>query len=124
MRHMNQSVVAALIASAGLASAAAGASQNYPLGDLFVGDIPANVYETPLAAPGFNPTRAQFTTDWSAGAGGPWSSEAIWAIADGPLASAVDFYFDPGAAPDSFNDGFPESLSWDVYRGGYDPTTP
>ncbi len=121
MRLGTFSVVGAIVASAGLASAALGASTNYPLGNLTVGDIPGNVYETTLAAPGFNPTHAAFSTDWSANFGDPYSSEAIWAITDSPLVSATEFYFDLGPAPDSFDDGFPASLNWSGYRGGYDP---
>jgi hypothetical protein len=114
------SIVAALIASAGLSSMAMGASVNYPLGNLFVPDLFAP-YETTLAPAGFNPTKATFSTDWVAGSGGPWSNEAIWAVTDAPLNVATEFYWDLGPSPDGASDGNPVTLNWEGYRGGYDP---
>jgi len=110
---------AALLAASG---AAFGASQNFALGNLAVGDIPGGLqYEQNIGPIGFNATRAQFSTDWVAGSGNPWSSEAIWAVANDGLATATTFYHDPGASPDAASDGNPVTLTWDVYAGGYDP---
>jgi hypothetical protein len=110
---------ASLLAVAGTAF---GASQNFAFGNIAVGDIPGSLqFEQNIAPLGFNATRAQFSTDWVAGSGGPWSSEAIWAVANDPLATATTFYFDPGSSPDSAGDGLPVTLNWDVYIGGYDP---
>ncbi|MEO1129038.1 MAG: hypothetical protein AAFX05_04930 [Planctomycetota bacterium] len=105
-----------------LAGTTFGASQNFPLGNLAVGDIPGGLqFEQNIATLGFNATRAQFSTDWVAGVGGPWSSEAIWAVANDPLATATTFYFDPGISADSADSGASVTLNWDVYIGGYDP---
>ena len=117
MSRMNS--IVAVAAFAGLAASSFGASVNYPLGNLFVGDFFAP-YESPLAAPGFNATYATMSTDWVAGSGGPWSNEAIWAVADNDLNNASAFYWDLGPSPDSASNGNPVTLNWAGYRGGYD----
>lgn len=54
-----------------------------------------------------------FTVDWSQVQGDPWSEEAIWAIADGPLGAAeTTTYIDPGSAPNSLRGGQSVSLEW------------
>lgn len=124
MRQMKGLIVPALIVAAGAANAM-GASQVFNLGNLAVGDIPNNVNETALGMIPFGANRAVFTTDWVAGGGDPWSNEAIWAITDGPLVSALNFYADPGAAPNSAGNGNSVTLMWDVtiISQGYDPVS-
>lgn len=54
-----------------------------------------------------------FTVDWSQVQGDPWSEEAIWAIADGPMGAAeTTTYIDPGPAHNSLRNGTPVSLQW------------
>lgn len=120
MRRSTLTIVGAMIASAGFATSAMGASAVYNLGDLFVPDLTAP-FETAIPAPGVNPTKAVFSTDWVAGGGDPWSNEAIWAVTDAPLNTATDFYFDFGSAPNSASSGASTTLNWAGYRGGYDP---
>lgn len=59
-------------------------------------------------------TSVQVTVDWSAGSGGPWSSEAIWALTDNDIDNATVFYADPGSASNSANDGSAVTLSWNT----------
>ncbi|CAN5512384.1 hypothetical protein BH09PLA1_BH09PLA1_07030 [soil metagenome] len=50
---------------------------------------------------------------WSAIAGDPYSSEAIWAFTDNSdLNSVVTFYADPGPASNSQSNGNPLTLNW------------
>jgi hypothetical protein len=107
-----------LVASAaGLALSTAGAataaSDTFLLGSPLVTDTPFEVNLNPVAAGNY--THATVSFDWVAGAGGPWSNEAIWALTDAPLLSATTFYVDPGASPASASNGNPVTLTWDVY---------
>ncbi len=52
------------------------------------------------------------SVDWGGSVGTAWSSEAIWALADAPLATASTFYADPGPSPVSANSTSPIHLSW------------
>lgn len=60
-------------------------------------------------------TSVAVSVEWSPVSGGPWSSEAIWALTDGPLATAVEFYADPGPAANSANNGSPVTLTWNAF---------
>lgn len=62
--------------------------------------------------------------DWSPVAGGPYSSEALWAFADAAdLAGVTRVYADPGRALNSSADSTPRTLVWrgymeQAYSGG------
>jgi hypothetical protein len=86
--------------------------------DLNGAAIPAGVYES-----------ATLTTNWVAGPGIPFSSEAIWALTDNQFIVGVSdptlftFFADPGPAPNSLASGAPVSLAWNAdfdvnYTGG------
>ncbi len=69
-------------------------------------DVPAGTY-----------TSYEFSTDWSPLSGGPFSSEAIWAITDEqpPFSGAETFYADPGSSPDSAGNSDSATLTWDGF---------
>ncbi|MFG0274568.1 MAG: hypothetical protein ACF8QF_05890 [Phycisphaerales bacterium] len=104
-----------LAGAAGLAvsGVALGASETFNLGSPLVTDTPYEVNLNPVAAGMY--THATVSFDWVAGAGGPWSSEAIWALTDAPLLSAGTFYVDPGPSGVAASNGNPVTLTWDVY---------
>lgn len=101
--------VAVLAAAAGLASAA----ETINIGSFLQNDQVRNQNITgQLSGSGYN--RVQVSVDWSAGSGGPWSNEAIWALTDNDINNAVVFYADPGSAPNSAGNGNAVTLQWDV----------
>lgn len=53
--------------------------------------------------------------EWGNSVNGAWSSEAMWALADGPLATATTFYADPGSAHNSFNTTASRTLNWNGF---------
>ncbi|MBN1512308.1 MAG: PEP-CTERM sorting domain-containing protein [Phycisphaerae bacterium] len=82
----------------------------------FVVDNDANVGDIPLTVPDGTYNHFSFSTAWTAISGNPYSSEAIWALTDGPLASAATtFYIDQGSAPNSAGSGSAVTLQWDAY---------
>lgn len=109
---MALTMIAGLAAPLAVASAA---SQSFNLGTYNVGAIPDGLeVNQSLGSIGFNANRVKVAFDWTAGAGNPWSVEALWAIADGPLATASNFYADPGSSDDALSSGAPVTLTWDV----------
>ena len=104
-------LLAAAAATVAVASAAS-AQVTLDLGDIFVDDN-ASLGDIPLALPAGTYTSYSFYTEWSPAAGGPWSSEAIWAVTDGPLDDpSTTFYEDPGSSPDSQFSSDPVTLTW------------
>jgi len=59
-------------------------------------------------------TYGQFsvTVNWGGSVGNAWSNEAIWALADAPLATALTFYADPGPSPVAASTPSPRTLTW------------
>ena len=87
----------------------------FDLGTFVVDDDPFSG-DIPLSIPAGTYNYYSFSTDWSAIAGDPFSSEAIWAITDGPLSDPLTtFYADPGPAPNSQPTGDPITLQWEGY---------
>lgn len=116
----------AMLAVAGLASAAS-AQYNVNLGNLFVTDAGLSVDLNGAGIPAANYTSYSVSVDWVAGAGGPWSVEAIWGLTDQAFFPGNDpatvFYADPGSAPNAAFDGNPVTLTWTgflspSYNGG------
>ncbi|MCA9263352.1 MAG: PEP-CTERM sorting domain-containing protein [Planctomycetales bacterium] len=60
-------------------------------------------------------TSYELQTDWSAISGGPFSSEAIWALTTGPLSSSPFFFADPGPSLDSLESEDSVTLTWSGY---------
>lgn len=102
------------IASALVLAAAAGfasASEVVNVGSFLQNDAVRNQNITgSLVGSGY--TRAQVSVQWSAASGGPWSNEAIWALADNDITNATVFYADPGPAPNSASNGNAVTLTW------------
>jgi hypothetical protein len=67
-------------------------------------------------APAGTYTHFNVSVNWSAIAGNPFSSEAIWAFTDtNDLNTVSTFYADPGPAPNSQNNGNPITLQWNGF---------
>jgi len=118
----------ALIAAAGIA-AAANAQYNVNLGNLNVNDAGISVDLMGAGIPAGNYTSFSVSADWVAGAGNPFSTEAIWAFTDAAFDPVNDdpnlftFYADPGPSPDALGSGAPVTLTWNGflspnYQGG------
>jgi hypothetical protein len=119
---MNRALQVALFAGlTGVASA-----QNFNLGNLIVTDEIQGYNLNGASVPAGAYTSYSVTVDWVAGAGDPWSSDAIFALTRDDIAGGFGsptFYADPGAAPNSAGNGSSVTLVWNgfldaVYNGG------
>lgn len=124
---MSKTSMIAALAGAALTMSAANAVV-YNVGTFSTGpaseaaDFAVQLDET-QSIPGASYTSYSLVVEWSAISGGPWSSEAIWALTDLPAASANVFYSDAGASPDAAFNGDPATLTWSgfldtPYTGG------
>lgn len=108
--------VLAVLAVAGLAGVAS-AQYSVNLGTLNVTSTPTPSSLDGSLIPAGTYTSYSVSLDWTAGSGGPWSSEAIWALTStSDLGSAV-FHADPGVSPDAANSGNPITLTWNGFMG-------
>ncbi|MFG0305486.1 MAG: hypothetical protein ACF8Q5_04655 [Phycisphaerales bacterium JB040] len=107
---MNTAAIAALTMLAGTASAQA----NFSLGSFNVDDFGVDIDLNGGSVAAGTYTSYTVSVDWTAGVGGPWSSEAIWALTDDGVFSGFPsvFYADPGPAGNAANDGNPVTLTW------------
>lgn len=123
---MHVCVMAALLSGAAAAPAMALEFSFAPFNQLVVnaggGLDPAEVQL--LGVPPGLYTEFSVSLAWSAAGGDPWSDEAIFAFTSAPFGTpGIVFYGDPGASPDSDNNGDAVTLTWagtlDVpYQGG------
>ncbi|GEM_PF-1082121 len=111
------SLLAAACAFVTLASASAHA-QSYtfsPFNQTVTSDIGSR--ELVGAPAGVTYTSYTVSVDWVAGAGVPWSEEAIWAFVSEPSPGSANsvFYADPSSAPNSASNGNPVTLTWEGF---------
>jgi hypothetical protein len=100
----------ALVAFAGVASAAETLNLGSFLQTSTVGE--RNITGQ-LTGSGY--TSLSVSVDWTSVSGAAWSNEAIWAVTDAPLATAVEFYADPGPAGNSAGSTAPVTLTWNTF---------
>lgn len=113
---MNRNRLAAVLAVAGLAGVAA-AQYNTNLGTLNVTSTASSIDLNGASIPAGTYTSYSVSFDWTAGGGGPWSNEAIWALTSTSDLGTAVFYADPGASPDAQSNGNPITLTWNGFMG-------
>ena len=86
----------------------------FDLGTFVASSEGPNASIIPLSVPAGKYNSYSMRTNYSkvASDGDPWSEEAIWALANGPLDESATLYVDPGSAPNSQRNSDPITLQW------------